>query len=356
MSKETRKFQRLRTKNVVNKYHVFKETWSKENFISVFNELQPDIEIKSEFIDMKTPITCYCKKDKYTWNIVPRTFISDGNGCPICARKNNGKRYSKAISDTNSVAILYPHLIKYFKYESDTYFYKRQSNQKVALRCPYCKTEKQMAIYSLTTRGFSCHLCGDGVSYPNKIGRSFIMQLPVEDIEFEWHPSWLTGSKRFDIKFCFNKQTYVIEMDGYQHYVEDLSFTHQKLSQIQKDDKLKNNLCEKNKIIMIRIDCKTNSLEWIKKHIMLSKLSKIFDLSKINWEKCDIYAINSFIIETSKLWNNGMDLLQISQTLKMSRSTIQRYIKIADNIGLCNYSKLRGLQNAIKKIVEKYVG
>ena len=324
-------------------------TWTPGCYSSLTNELQPDIEIKSEFVNMVTPLKCCCKIDNHTWNIVPHVFVTYGNGCPICARKNNGKRYSQAIQGVNDVATLYPSLIKYFKYEKDAYFYKRQSNQKVEMVCPYCKTEKKMTIYSLTTRGFSCPMCGDGVSYPNKIGRSFIMQLPVKEIEFEWHPKWLIGLKRFDIKFCFSKQTYVMEMDGYQHYVEDVSFTHKKLLEIKEEDKLKDDLCAKNKVIMIRIDCRRNTLIWIKEHIMQSELAKIFDLDKIDWEKCDIYANNSFIAKTGELWNKGLDLLQISQELKVSRSTVQRYIKIADNIGFCKYDKLRGLQNGIKK-------
>ena len=349
MSKETRANQRIRTRNIVKKYHGYKEPWSEVQFFSVFHELQPDIEVCSEFVNMDIPLTCYCKIHDYRWNIIPRTFVADGNGCPICARKSNGKRYALATKGVDDVATLYPHLIQYFKNKEEAYSYKRQSNQKVNLICPRCNTEKCIAIYLLTSRGFSCSLCGDGVSYPNKVGRMFVMQLPVEDVEFEWCPEWLPGLKRFDIKFRFQSQIYVMEMDGYQHYVEDLSFTHKKLSEIKAEDKLKDDLCEKNGVIIFRIDCRNSTLEWIRNQIIHSDLSDLFDLELIDWERCDIYANNSLVIETGKLWNDGMDLLQISQELKISRSTIQRYIKIANNIGICKYDKQRGLENGIRK-------
>lgn len=349
MSKESRNKQKEYVRSIVSKYHTYKKSWTKEQFFAVFYELQPELEVYSEFIDMYTPLVCYCKNHKFEWEMIPYRFVLEGNGCPKCAQKNNGKRYSQAIRGVNDIVTLYPDLVKYFKNKDDAYIYKRQSNHKVDLVCPYCNSEKKMAVYSLVSRGFSCQLCGDGVSYPNKIGRMFAMQLPVENIEFEWKPSWLPGLRRFDIKFEYNHQIYVVEMDGYQHYVEDISFTHKQLWEIKKEDRLKDNLCKKNKVKIFRINCKENTLKWIREKIIESELGKLFDLSIIDWAKCDLYAKTSLIIKTGNLWNKGMDLLQISQELKISRNTIQRYIKIAHNIGICEYSKSRGLENGIRK-------
>ena len=100
---------------------------------------------------------------------------------------------------------------------------------------------------------------------------------------------------------------------------------------------------------MIRIDCMNNSLEWIKEHIMKSELNAMFDLSLIDWAKCEKYASTSLVMETARLWNSGLDLLEISQELKVCRSSIQKYIKTADHLGLCQYDKNRGLINGIVK-------
>ena len=349
MSKQSRQEQRTHTRLVVEKYHKRKTYWTEESSRSVLAELHPNVVVKDTFVDMNTKICCYCEKDQSTWFVKPKDIVTDGTGCPVCARKNNGREYSRATLGIDSIASKYPHLIEYFVNKNDAYFYKYQSNVKVKLKCPYCGHEKSMYVYSLTGRGFSCAVCGDGVSYPNKVGRMLVLQLPVNNIEYEWHPTWMPGKSRFDIKFEYQNQTYVIEMDGYQHYVEDISFTHKKLSEIQANDKSKNRLCEEHNITMIRINCKDNSLKWIKEHIQKSEIGNIFDLSLVNWAKCEIYASTSLVVETSKLWNEGLDLLQIAQKLKVSRCSIQRYIKIAEHIGLCQYDKQRGLINGIIK-------
>ena len=349
MSKETKRNQRSNARNIVKKYHKKKTPWNKEQFYKVFKELQPQIVICSEFIDMKTAIECRCLKDDFRWKMVPRVFVSEGNGCPKCARKSNGKRYSKAVQGKNDIATLYPQLVKVFKNKEDSLYYKPQSNKKIELMCPYCKVEKMIPIYSLVSRGFSCDVCGDGVSYPNKIGRMFVLQLPVENIKFEWHPAWLSGMRRYDIKFEFNQKEYVIEMDGHQHFVENVSFTRKKLAKIQSEDALKDQFCKDNNVKIFRIDCRNNTLEWIKEQILQSELNEMFDLTLIDWKKCEQYAANSLIVETAKLWNDGYDLLEISEQLKVSRDSIQHYIKTADNIGLVKYEKERGKKKGIEK-------
>ncbi|MGN1157661.1 MAG: NUMOD1 domain-containing DNA-binding protein [Agathobacter sp.] len=349
MSRQSRQEQRAHTKMVVAKYHKLKTPWSEQQFREVFHELHPDIIVEGIFVDMNTPISCYCEKDNNIWMAKPRDIVTDGTGCPVCARKNNGLKYSRATKGVNDFATKYPHLVKYFVNEKEAFLYKYQSNISVQLRCPHCNYEKTSPLYLLARNGFRCPVCGDGVSYPNKIGRMMVLQLPVNDIEFEWHPVWMPGKLRFDIKFKYQDQIFVIEMDGIQHYIENISFTHKKLSAIQADDSIKDNLCKEHHVIMIRIDCMNNSLEWIKEHIMKSELNAMFDLSLIDWAKCEKYASTSLVMETARLWNSGLDLLEISQELKVCRSSIQKYIKTADHLGLCQYDKNRGLINGIVK-------
>jgi ribosomal protein S27E len=230
---------------VVAKYHRRKTNWTEKEFRCVVAELHPNIVIQDNFINMDTKISCYCTKDSNKWFVKPRNMVTDGTGCPSCARRDNGRKYAEATKGINDIATKYPHLVKYFVNKEEAFFYRYQSNIKVELKCPYCNNKRSMAIYSLTSRGFNCSVCGDGVSYPNKIGRMMVLQLPVNNIEFEWNPSWMTGKSRFDIKFEYQRQIYVIEMDGHQHYVEDISFTRRSLSEIQKEDQIKNDSCKK---------------------------------------------------------------------------------------------------------------
>lgn len=96
MSKQSRQEQRTHTRLVVEKYHKRKTYWTEESFRSVLAELHPNVVVKDTFVDMNTKICCYCEKDKSTWFVKPKDIVTDGTGCPVCARKNNGREYSRA--------------------------------------------------------------------------------------------------------------------------------------------------------------------------------------------------------------------------------------------------------------------
>ena len=77
--------------------------------------------------------------------------------------------------------------------------------------------------------------------------------------------------------------------------------------------------------------------EYIKQNILDSELNTLFDLANIDWVECDRFAQTHFVVEASKLYNNGLFIYEIANTLKCARSTIRRWLKQAANIGLCDY-------------------
>ena len=93
----------------------------------------------------------------------------------------------------------------------------------------------------LCKRGFHCTACDDGISFPNKFGRSLLGQLPIEYCEYEWNPYWLKPYK-YDSYFVYYGNEYVLEMDG------DLGHGNKQFNSKEKDvvglsrDKLKDAL------------------------------------------------------------------------------------------------------------------
>lgn len=259
--------------------------------------------------------------------------------------KNVGKLASHAqknidCSQCNCITLTNPELVKYFVNIEDTKKYSAHSRTIVDFKCPNCGFIKPMEISRFTVQGFSCNRCSDGISYPEKIMHSVLEQLNIEFITqlskttFKWCKSY-----KYDF---YITNIGIVETNGMQHYVEPTGsskFTHT-LREEQDNDKTKKQLAKYNGIKnYIIIDCRISKLEFIKNSILNSELAKLFDLSNINWLKCEKSACKSLVKTTCNLWNSGMNsTIKISNELKMSIGTITRYLKQGAKLGWCNYN------------------
>lgn len=63
-----------------------KERYTTESFTEKFNQINPNIKIKGEYVNSHTKILCECLIDGYEWYTSPTSLLS-GNGCPKCANK-----------------------------------------------------------------------------------------------------------------------------------------------------------------------------------------------------------------------------------------------------------------------------
>ena len=146
--------------------------------------------ILKEYINNKQLMTVYCDKCKQIYQVSPATiFHRKYKGC-LCCR---GEIIKKGF---NTLGDLRPDLIKYFEDKSDVYKFAPHSNQKVNLVCPDCGERKTMTINDLVVRGFSCRVCGDGVSYPNKVLRAFFKVFSAEMDSFEFEKSFNWSNNR----------------------------------------------------------------------------------------------------------------------------------------------------------------
>ena len=81
-------------------------------------------------------------------------------------------------------------------------------------------------------------------------------------------------------------------------------------------------------------------------------MSNLFDLSNIDWRLCEVNAYKSLICDTCEKYNLGMATSEIEQKLKLSKTTVCRYLNIGTNLGLCNYdNKKSRISNHYKKMV-----
>lgn len=306
-----------------------------EEFVQLIAAINNNIEIIGRYINSQTKIKCRCKTDNYIWDALPQNLLR-GEKCPICQNK-------KVLKGINDIATTNPEMIPYFKNIDDAYRYTAKSGKKVDFKCPKCGAIKNMSIYNMYTNGFVCPKCSDGISYPNKFSRYFLSQLPIKNIKYEYSPIW-ARPYYYDNYFEYNGKKYILEMDGGFHY-RDVSFSQDKISYLKDTksrDEKKNLLAKEHNIILIRINSMISDKEYLKKQIYNSILSDIFDLSIIDWDLCDKGAQSSLVNLVCDDYKDNINYNTtiLSKKYGLNITTIQRYLRIGNQLGLCSYTPI----------------
>jgi hypothetical protein len=313
-----------------------------EEFIQLISNINDNIEIINTYTNSQTKVQCRCKKDGFMWLAYPQNLLR-GKGCPVCQNK-------KVVKGINDIATTNSEMVKYFKNVEDSYKYTAKSGKNTSFICPKCGYEKNMSIYNLYYYGFICPKCSDGISYPNKFSRFFLSQLPVNNVRYEYNPQW-AGRYLYDNYFEYDNKKYILEMDGGFHY-KDIIFSKSRISlskNIKKSDTIKDLLAKENDIILIRIDSSLSDKNYIKLNIYNSILSKIFDLSKIDWDLCDKQSKSSLLYDVCNDYKNGIHntTTDLSIQYKLNMSTIQKYLRTGNELGLCVYTPTPHKRNMV---------
>ena len=248
----------------------------------------------------------------------------------------------------NKIVDARPDLIKYLDNPDDAYIYSYASTKPMNVHCPICGYKKQFDAAHLSTQGFGCPICGDGVKYPNKFISELLDQLGIDytrEATKKHKDLFWAEDFRYDFYFKQNNQKILIEADGgFHRYAEQ-----------QERDICKDLLAQQNGFMLIRIDCdyKTNNrFDYIKEHIIKSELSKLLNLNRVDWRRCDKKALSGLTYEACLLWNEGKSIQEIARTLNVCIQTVAKYLKRCRDVGLCpSYNK----QESRRRIVYKSV-
>lgn len=267
-----------------------------------------------------------------------------GAGCPICAKKI-------IIKGVNDVATTHPWTLEYFEDKNDAYTNPSGTLNRANIKCPICGNVKNIRIQNLINFGFRCEFCSDKVSAPNKFSRAFLSQLPISNFKPEYSPEWISP-KRYDNYFEYNGNKYILEMDGGFHYMDSTYNKNIKLEDVQEIDRYKDKCAKEHNIEIIRIDCRDLSLIKIQHKIEESKLSNIFDLSIVDWGKCQIEATKNLIKDTCELFKQGIMVKDIAKELNISKCTVRKYLKRGNEIGIVNYNTK--MRNSDYKTIDVY--
>ena len=318
---------------------------SLEEIKKKITELNPNIELIGEYKNYKTPIKLKCKIHGCEWE---QSFFNFKTSpiCPLCSEKT-----SRLISGINDVASLRPDLLKYFKNSEDAKSIRPGSGKKVKLKCPECGHEKEICMCTLSEYGFSCPVCKDGVSYPNKVLRSLLSLLNVE-YELEKNFSW-SKSYKYDGYIKTKCDDILVEMDGEYHSKECLYFKFN--SQAKERDEEKEKLAKENGFVLIRIDCSKSDYVFIRDNIIKSDLANYIDLTQINWKVCAQKAEISLVKEVCEYYNNhfNVSLKKMAKELRLDRNTLSKYLKRGYEAGFCKINPKRVGSSKIVSILDK---
>lgn len=306
--------------------------------ITIIDRFLVKKETKAKSVNSHTQTT---KRYKYRCNKCGYEDVRDehklARACKACY-----KIPRKVVVGINDIPTTHPWMVPYFLGGAEEASkYNARSNKRVYMKCPYCNsaTSTKRSINTLFYRkGLSCE-CGDGISYPNKFSYQLLKQLPVKHVTHEWQPDWLKPYF-YDNYFEYNGKSYVLEMDGnigHGNYI----FNNHKAVDIDglNKDIYKDSLSEKHNVCVIRVDARQSELDYIKNGIMSSKLKDLFDLSQIDWNKCDEFAYKNIVKEACeyKANNPKVTTSELVKRYGLNRLTIGKYLRIGNKFGWCKY-------------------
>ena len=294
------------------------------NYLTIINREYRDNEkgIKRKFYNYK------CNKcGNIDW--IEESSLKSGCGCNACCSTPR-----KVVLGINTIWDVARWMIDLGVSKEDAKTHTPCSGDKVKVKCPNCGRDKKIPldrIYNSHSIGCSC---GDGISYPEKLMESVLIQLKIE-YKRQYKTDW-SKNKIYD--FYLPDYNIIIEVHGEQHYEE--SRRGRSLKQEQENDKLKEELALNNGVeYYIVVDCRKSELEYIKNNILNSELNKLFDLSKIDWIKCEEYALKNKVKEVCDYYKEHPMVItsDLAKEFSISSKTIREYLKRGTELGWCEY-------------------
>lgn len=297
-----------------------------------FREQGHDVYCDDEYVDSKTRLWFYCSKG-HRQHSEPN-WVFNGQFCPYCLNR-------RILVGYNDLWTTHKEIAELLQDPQIGYEYTYGSKYKTNFVCPYCGNIIFKSIKEVYSRGLGCQRCGDTISYPNKFMRAMLSQLDVQNIEYEYSPSWLYPYS-YDNYFEVSGYKILLEADGGIGHGNKVFGSNEVDTDGIERDRIKDKLAQEHEIYVIRIDCNYkdyNKYKYIKQNILNSWFTNIVDLSCVDWDKCHAEALSSLVYKCAEMYNKGLCVGDIVRKLGYDNGTVSSWLKQAAQIGLCTYSK-----------------
>lgn len=278
-----------------------------------------------------------CNKCGWTEGWIVENSLLVGSGCACCCPNPQ-----VVVPEINSIWAKARWMCDLGVSEEDAKAHTPQSSKKIKVKCPDCGTENHRHIDSIYNQKSIACQCSDKRSYPSKYVHELLNQININfksEIKFKWcnYFNKYKNKETYGIyDFVINDIKLIIEVDGGFHR-KDNEMNGQTKEESQYIDRIKDRLAEENGYEVIRISDEGD----IRENILNSKLNELFDLSNIDWLKCEEFALSNLVKEVCKYWNQKKELETTSILAKMfnlSNTTIIKYLKNGTNLGWTYYN------------------
>lgn len=242
----------------------------------------------------------YYRTGEYKPELWTEEYHIEGKGERGCACCSGGKIVVIGIND---IKTKHPELSSLIN--DDINKLARTSHKYVDIICPNCKNKRKIMLSSLTSLGFTCNICGDGISFPNKVMFNVLKQIETT-FEYEYSPEWI-GQKRYD--FYIPNKNLIIEMDGGFHFT-DVPTYNQTVEEVKEKDDYKDKIAKEHGINVVRINCyykNKNRLEYIKENL-IKELSSFYNFDKVDWNTVYKNSCESLVYKVAELKNRNPNL------------------------------------------------
>lgn len=301
----------------------------------------PNIVMIGKYVNAITPTSYLCKKCNNVFDMLP-SCQRKSNNCPYCTNR-------RTLKGLNDISTTHKEVFDLMKDKEFGYTHKYYTKEKTIFICPRCNNEVfNMPSLVINKNGnFICPFCSDGFSYPEKYFSSVLNQLGIEYV-YQLTKKKLNWCKNYRYDFYIPDKKMIIETHGMQHYTNTTWAT---LDKISKNDEDKKNLAFENGIEnYVIIDSRYSTSEYMKESILGSVFSKIYDLSKIDWDRCGIDASSSKMLEVCREWNNKTDtMVEFSKKFNLDLSTISDYLEKGAKLNICDFDRKEYNKNKKRK-------
>ena len=224
------------------------------------------------------------------------------------------------------------------------------------VECQDCGDKRWIGEGNLTNQIYNCIVCGDKISIPNKAIAGIFIQLrelgQIKEFERECVLDFLKiGNSSYPLDILDKTNNVAVEADA--------KCRNNHIGERKEIDDWKDLMCKKNGIIIIRLNLmdkkefNRDKFNYIKKEI-IEKLSNIYNLDEINWERIFEFITSNEIKEICDFYNKHKELSKkdIAEIFGKSRNTINAYIKQGERLGWVKNVKERGIQARYKRAME----
>lgn len=317
-----------------------------EEYVAQVNDINPNFDIISQYLNNKSNINYKCKKCGFVDNVRADSLYKY-RPCRNC-EGNGWITYG-----VNDFYTLRPDIAKYM--EDKELAHKISSNYKkcVWFICPDCGNRFEQKPTNTIKCGLSCPSCSSGRNYPNKFMFNVLKETGI-DFKNEFSDSWTEGYL-YDFMFKVNNNKYLIEMDGAFHF-QDNPKSGISIENALLRDKYKNKLAKVNGYDVIRIDCNYTNIneryDYVKNSILSSMLTKFVDFSMVDFDSCDLLSQKSDFIRICEIYDSGVhDIDEIRKIIGLSDTSIIAHLKHGEKIGHSTYNHAEAMRerNNIRK-------